>query len=74
MTNYEEIRVKLINSQLNKLKFETRNKTGTTLGIIKKNLQDKELPHKLYLRRQKTKVENAFVNNMIADIRLSKAQ
>ena len=74
MTNYEEIRVKLINSQLNKLKFETRNKTGTTLGIIKKNLQDKELPHKLFLRRQKTKAENAFVNNMIADIRLSKAE
>ena len=38
--NYEEARVKLTNTQLNKLKSAARNKTRTTLRINKKNLQD----------------------------------
>ena len=75
MASYEEARVKLTNTQLNKLKSLTKNKTGTTLRITKKNFQDEELPHKLLLTtRQTTKVRNAFANNMSTDIKLSKAR
>ena len=75
MASYEEARVKLTNTQLNKLKCLTKNKTGTTLRITKKNFQDEELPHKLLLTtRQTIKVRNAFANNMSTDIKLSKAK
>ena len=49
MTNYQEVRVKLTNSQLNKLKSAVKNKTGTALRINKKNFQGEELPHELFL-------------------------
>ena len=38
MTNYEEVRVNLTNSQLCKLKSTAKNKTGATLRITKKYL------------------------------------
>ena len=38
MANYEKARVKLTNSQINKLKSAARNKIRTTLGITKKKL------------------------------------
>ena len=39
-----------------KIKSAANNKTGTTLRIIKKNFQDEDLPHELFLTtRQKTK-------------------
>ena len=45
------------------------------LRINKKNFQDKELPHELFLTtRQMTNIRNAFANNMSTDIKLSKAQ
>ena len=72
MANYEEARVKLINSQLNKLKSAAKNKTGTTLRTTKKNFQDEESPHELFLTRQKSKIRNAFANNMSVDIQLNK--
>ena len=37
MTSYEEARVKLTNSQLNKLKSVAKNKARPTLRITKKN-------------------------------------
>ena len=37
MANYEEARVKLTNTHLNKLKFTAKNETGITLRITKKN-------------------------------------
>ena len=37
------------NIQLNKLKSETKNKTGTTLRVTKKKFQDEKLPHELFL-------------------------
>ena len=55
MANYEEIRVKLTNTQLKKLRFAVKNKTETILRITKKNFQDEELPHELFLTREKTK-------------------
>ena len=75
MTNYRAARVKLTNTKLNKLKSATKNNTGSTLRINKKNFQDVESSHELFLtKRQKTKIRNAFANNMSADIKLNKSQ
>ena len=75
MANYEKTRVKLINSQLNKLKSTAKNKTGTTLRISNKNLQDEEMPRELFLTTaQITKIRNAFANNMSTDVKLIKTQ
>ena len=57
MANYEEARVKLTNTQLNRLKSVSKDKAGTILRITKKNFQDEELPHELFLTtRQKTRM------------------
>ena len=40
MVSYQEARVKLTDAQLNKLKSEGKNKTGTILMIHKKNLKN----------------------------------
>ena len=75
MANYQEAKVKLTNAQLNKLKSATKNRTGKILRLNKKNFENKELPHELFLTtRQITKIRNAFANNMSSDIKLSKAQ
>ena len=75
MTNYQEAKVKLANTQLNKLKSAAKNKTETVLRLNKKNFEDEELPHELFLTtRQTTKIINVFANNLTADIKLSKAQ
>ena len=75
MTNYEEATNKLTNTQLKQLKSAAKNKTGTTLRITKKNFQEKEFSHELFLTtKQKTKIRNPFANNMSTDIKLSKAQ
>ena len=39
----------LTNTYLSKLKSSAKNKTATTLRITKKNFQDEELPHELFL-------------------------
>ena len=49
MTNYQEVRVKLTNIQLNKLKPAAKNETEATSKINKKNFEDEELPHRLFL-------------------------
>ena len=65
MSNYKKARVKLANTQLNKLKSPVKNKTGTILRIKIKNFEDEELSHKLFLTtRQTTKTRNAFASNM----------
>ena len=41
----------------------------------KKNFEDEQLPHELFLTtRQTTKIRNAFSNNMPTDIKINKAQ
>ena len=41
----------------------------------KKNFEDEELPHELFLTtRQTTEIRNDFATNMSTDIKLSKAQ
>ena len=42
MANYQEARVKLTNTQLNKLKSAEKNKTGIILRLNKKNFEDEE--------------------------------
>ena len=57
------------------MKSATKNNTGTTLRITKKNSHDEELSHELCQTiRQKTKIRNTFANNMSMNIKLSKAQ
>ena len=46
MTNYEEAKVKITNSQL---KSAAKNKTGTTLKMSKKKFQSQELSYELLL-------------------------
>ena len=75
MANYQEARVRLTNTQLDKLKFAAKNKTGTILRINKKNFEDGELPHEQFLTtRQTTKIRNVFANNMSTDIKHGKGQ
>ena len=75
MANYEEGRVQLTNTQLNKLKSAAKKKeTGTTLRITEKNFQDEELPRELFLTRLRTKMRNTFANDVFTDIKVSKAQ
>ena len=41
----------------------------------KKNFEDEEFPHEIFLTtRQTTKIRNIFANNMSTDIKLSKTQ
>ena len=48
-TSYQEVRVKLTNTQLNKLQSPGKNKTGTILRSNKNNVENEELPHKIFL-------------------------
>ena len=75
MVNYEESRVKLTNTQLKKLSYAAKNKTGTVLWITKKNFQEDELTHELFLTTKKRgKIRNTFAKNMLTDIKLNEAK
>ena len=75
MVEYSKVNVKLSDTQLKKLKTAVKNKTGTALRISLKMFNGNDLPHELLLTtRQKTKLRNAFNNNMSTDLKLSKAQ
>ena len=75
MVEYSKVNVKLSDTQLKKLKTAVKNKRGTTLRMSLKMVDENDLLHKLLLTtRQKTKLRNAFNDNMSTDIKLSKAQ
>ena len=75
MVKYSKVNVKLSYTQLEKLKTAVKNKTGTTLRMSLKMFDGNDLPHELLLTtRQKTKLRNAFNNNMSTDLKLSEAQ
>ena len=75
MVEYGKVNVKLSDTRLKKLKNAVKNKIGTTLRISWKIFNGNDLPHELLLTtRQKTKLRNAFNNNMSTDLKLSKAQ
>ena len=67
--------MKLTNTQLSKSNSAAKNKTGTTLRITMKKFKEEESPHELFLTAgQKFKIRKAFINNMSAEIKLSKSQ
>ena len=75
MVEYSKVNVKLSDTQLKKLKTAVKNKTGATLRISLKMLNGNDLSYELsWTTRQKTKLRNAFNNNMPTDLKLSKAQ
>ena len=75
MVEYSQVNVKLTDTQLKKLKTAAKNKTGTTLRMSFRILDGNDLAHEFLLTtRQKTKLRNAFNNNMSTDLKLSKAQ
>ena len=75
MVNYSKVNVKLTDTQLTKMKTAVKNKTGTILRMSLKILDGNDLPHELLLTtRQKTKLRDAFDNNMWTHRKLSKAQ
>ena len=76
MANYQEARVKLTNTQLKKIRSAGKSKTGTLLRVNKKNFEDEELPHELFLTTRQTTIirNNIFPKNMSTDIKLSKTQ
>ena len=69
------VNVKLSDTQLKKLKTAFRDKTRATVRMIFKMFDGNNLPQELLLTtRQKTKLRNAFNNNMSTDLKLSKAR
>ena len=75
MVEYNTINAKLSDTQLNKLKSAVKNRQGTTFRMNAKKFSANNLPHELLLTtRQTTKLRNAIENNILIDIKLSKAQ
>ena len=73
MVEYNKVNVKLSDTQLNKLKTEVKNKTGTTLRMNLKMFDGNDLTHELLLTtKQKTKLRNSFNNNMSTDLNFLK--
>ena len=65
MVEYTKVNVKLSDSHIKKLKDGVKDNTGATLRISLKMFNGNNLPHELLLTtRQKTKVRNAFNNNI----------
>ena len=75
MVEYSKVNVKLTDTQLKKLNTAVKNSVGTALRMGLKMFDGNDLPHELLLTtRQKTKLINAFNNNVSTDIELSKVQ
>ena len=75
MVEYSKVNVKLTDTQLKNLKTAVKGKTGTTLRMSLKIFNRNDLPHELLLTtRKKTKLRNAFNNNMSTGLKLSRAQ
>ena len=74
MTQYNSLNVKLLNSQLNKLKSATKNETEVVSRLSSNMIGDSNdeanFPHKLLLTdRQVLNIRKAFSNNSSADIK-----
>ena len=75
MEDYNKINAKLSNLQISKLKTAVKNNEGAILRISSKMFTLDNLPHELFLtQRQITKLRNNIENNMLTDVKLSKAQ
>ena len=71
MVEYTKVNVKVSDSQIKKLKDAVKDNTGRTLRINLKMFDGNDLPHEL---PQKTKLRNAFNNNMSTHLKLSKTK
>ena len=79
MIQYNNLNVKLSNSQLNKLKPSIKNETNVVLRIssnmVGNSNDNTNLPHELLLtNRQVTNIRKAFTKNTTTNIKLSKTQ
>ena len=75
MVEYTKINCRLTNVQLNKFKKSVKSNEGAILRLGIKNFNKDELLHELLLTtRQNTELRNAINNNLLTDIKLSKAQ
>ena len=70
MVEYSKVNVKLPDRQLKQLKTAVKESLEMSLEMLDGN----DLPQLILTRRQKTKLRNAFNNNMSTDLELSKAQ
>ena len=74
---YNSLNVKLLNSQLNKLKSAIKNETEILLRLSSNMIGDNETNflHTLLLTNtQVSRLRKAFANHSSADIKLSKTQ
>ena len=74
MIQYNNLNVKLSNSQTSKLKSAIKNGTKVTLNFLSNIVGDSNdennFPHKLLLtNKQVSKLCKAFANNSLADIK-----
>ena len=79
MTQYNSLNIKLLNSQLNKLKSAIKNETEKVLRLSSNmagNSDDEtNFPHNLLsTNRQVASLRKAFANYLSTDIKLSKTQ
>ena len=75
MVEYSKVNFRLSDTQIKKVKNDVKNKTVNILRLSLKMFNGNDLPRELLLTtRQKTKLRNAFNNNMSTDLKLSKAQ
>ena len=71
----EYSKAKLSDTQLKKLKTAVKNKTRTTLRMNLKIFDGNDLPHELLLTiNKKTKLKNAFNNNISTEKKFLKIQ
>ena len=75
MVEYNKINVKLLDSQLNRLKSAVKNQAAATLRMNMKMLNENNLHQELLLTtREKNNLRNRFEKNMSTDIKLSRAR
>ena len=77
MTQYNNLNVRLSNSQLNKFKSAIKSENEVVLRLSSNMIGDNEpnFPHKLLLtNRQVSNLPQAFANHLSPDIKLSKTQ
>ena len=61
MVEYSKMNVKLLDTQLKKLKDAVKSNTGTTLRISLKMINEDNLPHELLLtKRRKNEAKKCF--------------
>ena len=77
MTQYNNLNVKLSNSQLNKFKSAINNENEVVLRLSSNMIGDNEtnFPHKLLItNRQVSNLRQAYANHLSTEIQLSKTQ